>query len=182
MGTRTLKRGGGLLMSLSSVHRGAIVVLTGLLLASIGANPVAAASPPCVPAGDLVTLEGFIPAGSGEFIFGRIQADGTSSGPFTIPGDTVLVVTGVDWLYVAGVPFATQALNVHVRNVADPTRRGSGLMSSLTLDPDGNGGTSESMTSGFAFGAGGELRAEQVIPMNGRIARVVLRGFLVSTL
>ncbi len=134
-----------------------------------------------VAASQHVSLEGFDPDGPNgpeEFVFGRIFPDGTS-GPFEIPAGKVLVITGMDWLYIKGISGVTQTINIHIKNRENASHRGSGLMSSVTLGRAGNGGTSVSMTSGFVLSPGGRIDAEAVIPMDGHIARVLLRGYLI---
>lgn len=159
-----------------------LLVLALVLLSAAGAPAQAGTTHLGVPAGDLILLEGFDPDGpSGPlpFTFGTNLPDGTSGGPFRVPQGMLLVITDVDWLYLNGTPDAVQTLNLHIKNHDTPSRRGSGLMSTVRLDGRGQGGASVNMGGGFAVGPGGDLSVETVFPMPGAfLTRVLVKGYL----
>lgn len=117
-----------------------------------------------VLASEHVTLEASdgVKGGCGAALldFVRNLPDGTKdninvnpSGAFRIPKGKVLVVTDVDWQYVhpngAAGAGAIQVLRLFIENLADPNETRRYFASTITLSSLGQGGISESMTSGF---------------------------------
>jgi hypothetical protein len=141
-----------------------------------------------VPAEDLVTLElrNDVKGGCGEakLDFVRLFPDGTSdAGVFRVPEGRVLIVTDVDWHYFNGPPGLVVVLSVLIENLADPTTRRRAFESAVRLGPDGVGGASEPMTTGFAVAPEARLCLDVVNGSIGsplRLSKVLLRGYLVD--
>jgi len=138
------------------------------------------------PVGHHVILEAIGVANTGDpsrdLDFFRILPDGTMtpSGPagFRVPTGDVLVITDVDWQY-AGSSGSSQTFRVFIKPLkdGDPGRRV--FESTITLNGEGHGGTSEAMTSGFVVSANVRL-AVDTSPGGGKIQHVLLRGYLIS--
>jgi hypothetical protein len=131
-----------------------------------------------------VTLEVVGVANTGDptkdLDFIRILPDGTSppSPPyFRVPSGELLVVTDVDWQYNLGTPGDIQTLRLFIENVAHPRVRRRVFESTVVLNGKGQGGTSESMTSGFAVSSRGRIVVDS-FPGGGKISHVILRGYL----
>jgi hypothetical protein len=149
-------------------------LLAGLLLLLQAASPR-----------DIVTLEMYGNAKDGcaetKVDFRRSYPDGTvSADSFRVPEGKALVVTDVDWYYTSGLAGAAQVLSVVVENIADRAKRRRAFESTVRLGPDGVGGISEHMTTGFVVRSSARLCAET---RNGPIGSplrlsVLLRGYL----
>lgn len=119
---------------------------------------------------------------SRDLDFFRILPDGTmtpgGSAGFRVPTGDMLVVTDVDWQY-SGNPGNSQTFRVFIKPLKgdDPGRRV--FESTITLNGEGHGGTSEAMTSGFVVSPNVRL-AVDTYPGGGKIQHVLLRGYLVS--
>lgn len=159
-----------------------------LLIASAASSPAADITHLGVPVGDLVTLEmrSGVKGGCGEakIDFVRICPDGTlDTAVFRVPERRTLVVTGLDWHYYNGAPGLVVVLSVQVENLSDPTRKHRVMESTVRLGPDGVGGASERMTTGFAVSSGARLCLDVVNGPLGspiRLSKVLLRGYLVD--
>jgi hypothetical protein len=105
--------------------------------------------------------------------FERIMPDGhTAPGLFRVPAGKVLVVTDVDWQYGSGTPARIQIFRIF--------NGGSEVFeSSVILSDSGEGGISESMTSGFVLSSGRRIVVD-TFPGGGTIQHVVIRGYLCS--
>lgn len=138
------------------------------------------------PIGNHVVLEAVGVASTGDpsndLDFFRILPDGTMSpgGPagFRVPAGELLVITDVDWQY-SGTPDSSQTFRVFIKPLKgdDPGRRV--FESTITLDHEGHGGTSEAMTTGFAASSSVRLTVD-TSPGGGQIQHVLLRGYLIS--
>jgi hypothetical protein len=137
---------------------------------------------------DLVTLQVISGArngcGSGKFDVVRVLPDGTSpADPFRVPEGRALVITELDWYYFNGAPGATVILAVFAENLRDASKRNSVFQSPIRLGPDGVGGASERMTSGFAISSAGRVCVDVLNGAIGypvRLSKVLLRGYLVN--
>jgi len=125
-------------------------------------------------------------AGGTEFV--QLYPDGTRQVPnpndtqnccFRVPEKYVLVITDVDWQYTNGIPNQLQTLRIFVNNLKRPTVRTFPYQSTITLNEAGQGGTSQSMTSGFVMSSKARLGYD-VVPGGGRIQTIVLRGYLAN--
>jgi hypothetical protein len=136
----------------------------------------------------LVTLElkSDVRGGCGEEKLEFVQTfpDGTTaSNAFRIPDGRALVVTDVDWHYFSGGPHAVVVLAMLVENLTDPAKRHRVAESTVRLGPDGVGGASENMTTGFVVGSQSRICLDIVngpvgSPM--RLSKVLLRGRLMD--
>ena len=88
-----------------------------------------------------------------------------------------MVITDVDWQY-SGNPDSSQTFRVFIQPLkgGEPGRRV--FESSITLDHEGHGGTSEAMTTGFVVSPSVRL-AVDTFPGGGKIQHVLLRGYLI---
>ncbi len=147
------------------------------------------------PATELVTLElvGGITGGCGRDLldFLRILPDGRiQSGPgglgWRVPKAKVLVVTDVDWQYVhpeheraAG---RIQILRLFIENLKDPALGGRrAFESTVTLSGVGEGGASESMTTGFVLSSAARICPDVFPGPDGGpfgLQHLILRGYL----
>ncbi len=123
-------------------------------------------------------------AGGTEFV--ALFPDGTQQRPdptnlhhccYRVPDNRVLVITDVDWSYSGGRPGQTQRLRLSVNNLARPTLRTFPYQTVLTLDESGQGGSSQSLTSGFVLSSKARLGFD-VIPGGGTVQAIVVRGYL----
>jgi hypothetical protein len=140
------------------------------------------------PVNDLVTLQVISGARNGcgpaKFDVVRVLPDGTSSAEaFRVPEGRSMVITELDWYYFNGPPGATVVLSVLTESLRDASKRNAVFQSPLRLGPDGVGGASERMTTGFAVSSSGRLCFEVLngsvgYPM--RLSKVLLRGYLVD--
>jgi hypothetical protein len=122
------------------------------------------------PPKNQVTLES-MGTGHGED-FVRINPDGTPEDEdFRPPAGKVLVVTDVDWQYNSGPPDSRQTFRIRINE--DRTS----FESTVMLNHQGDGGTSEAMTSGFVVASGSKLVVD-VYPGGGVLNHVMVRGYL----
>ena len=160
-----------------------------MVLAAFALAPASAADTHLgVPLRDMVTLEmrSGVKGGCGEerLDFLRVFPDGKSDAAvFRVPQDRALVVTDLDWYYFQGTPGLMVVLSVLVENLAEPSKRHRAAESAVRLGPDGVGGASEHMTSGFVVSSESRLCVEVVNSPVGsplRLSKVLLRGYLVD--
>ena len=114
--------------------------------------------------------------------FIRINQDGTRpAGPpwFRVPTGQVFVVTDVDWQYNLGAAGQIQTFRVFIENLADPTISNRVFESTIVLNNQGQGGISESMTSGFVVSSAGRIVVD-TFPGGGVISHVIIRGYLMT--
>jgi hypothetical protein len=114
--------------------------------------------------------------------FIRINQDGTRpAGPpwFRVPTGQVFVVTDVDWQYNLGAAGQVQTFRVFIENLADPTISNRVFESTIVLNNQGQGGISESMTSGFVVSSAGRIVVD-TSPGGGVISHVIIRGYLMT--
>lgn len=108
------------------------------------------------------------------------QIPSPSPGGFRVPRDTMLVITDVDWQYANGGPGSMQTFRL------DPLsgpRAGYGARvfeSAVVLGPQGSGGASIAMTSGFAISPGARIGADATPGpfAPGAVQHCLLRGYL----
>lgn len=169
-----------------------------ILFASLlpAAVPLAACAPQThlgQAPGELVVLEsasgdtgcGSTTAGT---TFRRVFQDGTGSlQPFAMPADRSLVITDIDWQYRHPDGAAEAGLRVTLRlflqNLADPDRRERVAESTIVLDGDGEGGTSEAMTSGFVMTSAAQLCLDTAEAPKGPpsgLQHLILRGYFIA--
>ncbi|MBW8889072.1 MAG: hypothetical protein JF616_15065 [Fibrobacteres bacterium] len=114
---------------------------------------------------------------------------GTSpSGTFRVPAKKVLIVTGVDWQYVhpdgAAGAGNIMTLRLMVKNIADTFAPGNrAFESTVTLSAKGEGGISESLTTGFPVNSKAQICPDVIPgpmgPPSG-LQHLVLRGYLAA--
>ena len=115
--------------------------------------------------------------------FIRINQDGTRPACppwFRVPTGQVFVVTDVDWQYNLGAAGQVQTFRVFIENLGDPTISNRVFESTIVLNNQGQGGISESMTSGFVVSSEGRIVVD-TFPGGGVISHVVIRGYLMTT-
>lgn len=146
------------------------------------------------PASEHVILEvvGGVTGGCGPALndFVRVLPDGSGeSGAgglgWRVPEGKILVVTDVDWQYVhpnhgtsAG---KVQILRLIIENLADPSRTRRAFESTITLSSEGEGGISESMTSGFIVSSAARICPDVFPGPQGPpfgLQHLILRGYL----
>jgi hypothetical protein len=114
--------------------------------------------------------------------FLRINQDGTKAGGppwFRVPSQQVLVVTDVDWQYNLGTAGQIQTFRIFIENLADPKISNRVFESVIILNSEGQGGISESMTSGFVVSSAGRIVVD-TFPGGGVISHVIIRGYLMT--
>lgn len=115
--------------------------------------------------------------------FFRILPDGTMTpgGPtgFRTPRGKMLIITDVDWQYGSGNPGGAQTFRVFIEKLAEPSLSRRVFESTVTLNGEGHGGTSEAMTTGFVVSPEVRLTVD-TFPGGGKIQHVLLRGYLVT--
>jgi hypothetical protein len=133
-----------------------------------------------------VTLEVIGVASTGDprqdLDFIRVYPDGTRAGGppwFRVPRRQVFVVTDVDWQYNLGAPGQIQTFRIFIENLADPTISTRVFESTIVLNNQGQGGISESMTSGFVVSSEGRIIVD-TFPGGGVISHVIIRGYLMT--
>jgi hypothetical protein len=118
--------------------------------------------------------------------FRRVFQDGTGAlQPFQMPPNRSLVITDVDWQYrhpnaAAGGGWRI-VLRLFLQSLADPSHQESVFESTIFLNADGEGGTSEAMTSGFVMTDAAQLCIDTGEEPKGPpfgLQHVVLRGYL----
>jgi hypothetical protein len=148
------------------------------------------------PAGEYVILEvvGGMKGGCGpaKIDFVRVLPDGgTEAGPgglgYRIPEGKLLVVTDVDWQYVhpKGAEGAAkiQILRLSIESLAKPGSSRRAFESTVTLSSQGEGGTSQSMTSGFIVSSKARICPDvfpgPLGPPSG-LQHLIVRGYLIA--
>lgn len=146
------------------------------------------------PASEHVTLEvvGGVTGGCGPALndFVRILPNanietGTGGLGWRVPEGKILVITDVDWQYVhpnhetaAG---KVQILRLIIENLADPSQSRRAFDSTITLSSEGEGGISESMTSGFIVSSEARICPDVFPGPQGPpfgLQHLILRGYL----
>ncbi len=126
--------------------------------------------------------------GAAGHSFRRVFQDGTGAlQPFAMPAERALVITDMDWLYHhpdgAAAAGTRVVLRLLIQNLADPDRQERMVESTILLNPEGEGGTSEAMTSGFAMTAAAQLCFDTMGgpagPPSG-VQHLILRGYFVA--
>jgi len=146
------------------------------------------------PASEHVTLEvvGGLQGGCGPALndFVRVLPDGNSeSGAgglgWRVPEGKILVVTDVDWQYVhpnhGTATGKIQTLRLFIENSADPSRSRRAFESTITLSSEGEGGISESMTSGFIVSSAARICIDVNTGPQGPpfgLQHLILRGYM----
>jgi hypothetical protein len=123
------------------------------------------------------------------FTFRRIFQDGTGAlQPFAMPADRSLVVTDVDWQYrhPDGALAAGRrvVLRLFLQNLADPTHQEVVFESTILLNGEGEGGTSEAMTAGFVMTSAAQLCLDTGEEPKGPpfgLQHAILRGYLIRS-
>jgi hypothetical protein len=128
--------------------------------------------------------------GVAKLDFERILPNGESVGTdgtgWRIPGGKLLVITDVDWQYIhpdGEVAAGTiQILRLNIENLSEPRKISRAFESTVTLSSKGEGGISESMTSGFIVEPKARI-CPDVMPgplgPTGGLQHLILRGYLV---
>jgi hypothetical protein len=141
------------------------------------------------PASNHVTLEviGGVTGGCGpaQLDFMRVLPDGSNGGIFRVPKGEVLIVTDVDWQYVhpnGGTDSGKiQVLRLFIQNLANPQESRRAFESTITLSSAGEGGASESMTSGFVVSSKARICPDVSPGPQGPpygLQHLILRGYL----
>ncbi len=120
--------------------------------------------------------------------FRQVFQDGNSAlQPFQMPPDQLLVITDVDWLYRhpdgAGAAGERVVLRVFIQNLADPIQSERVVESTVFLNAEGEGGTSEAMTTGFVMASTAQLCVDNGVNPTGPpfgLQHAILRGYLVD--
>lgn len=121
------------------------------------------------PPGDLVTLNRL-----GGGTLRRISSDGVSEGvEFVVPAGQIFVVTDFSWT-AGGDPAGVAGSSATFRLL-----NGSSIVhvSPATLGANGQGGSSEDMTTGIAFGAGSQVRWQTT---TANAFDVTVHGYLIA--
>lgn len=121
------------------------------------------------------------------FTFRQVFQDGTGAlQPFAMPAERSLVVTDVDWRYrhPDGAPAGGSriVLRLFLQNLADPTHQEVVFESTILLNADGEGGTSEAMTAGFVMTSDAQLCLDTSEDPKGPpfgVQHAILRGYLI---
>jgi hypothetical protein len=148
------------------------------------------------PVAQHVTLElvGGMKGGCGpaKLDFVRVLPDGnTESTPeglgYRVPEGKLLVVTDVDWQYVhpkrAEAAGQIQVLRLSVENFAKPENKRRAFESTVTLSSQGEGGTSQSMASGFVVSAKARICPDVFPGPQGPpsgLQHLIVRGYLIA--
>ena len=120
--------------------------------------------------------------------FRRILQDGNGAlQPFQMPADKSLIVTDVDWQYShpTGAAAADRrvVLRLFIQNLADPNERERVFESTIVLNGDGEGGTSEAMTTGFVVAPTAQLCVDTGVNPKGPpsgLQHMMLRGYFID--
>ena len=86
----------------------------------------------------------------------------------------------MDWQYNLGAAGQIQTFRIFIENIVDPTISNRVFESTIVLNNQGQGGISESMTSGFVVSSAGRIVVD-TFPGGGVISHVVIRGYLMTT-
>jgi hypothetical protein len=133
------------------------------------------------PASTLVTLNGVKVSGGDGWDFRRVMPDGSyASGYYRVPAGKVLVITDVDWQFNSTSSPPHQTLRLWVEKRSNTSVRHKVFESTIRLEGtsvDIDGGTSESMRTGFAVSSAGNISVD-IWPGGGNIIDLVLRGYL----
>jgi hypothetical protein len=130
--------------------------------------------------------------GAAKLEFVRVLPDGSAdSGPggtgYRVPEGKILVVTDVDWQYVhpkgAAGAGKIQVLRLFIENLAKPGQSRRAFESTVTLSNEGEGGTSQSMTSGFVVSSKARICPDvspgPLGPPSG-LQHLIVRGYLIA--
>jgi hypothetical protein len=129
--------------------------------------------------------------GPGLLDFIRVLPDGNmQSGAgglgYRVPKGKVLVVTDVDWQYVhpnhATAAGTIEILRLFIENLANTSIRRRAFESTITLSSQGEGGVSESMTSGFVISSAARICPDVFPGPQGPpfgLQHLILRGYLI---
>lgn len=119
--------------------------------------------------------------------FIRVLPDGgIDAGPdgngFRIPQGMVLIITDVDWSYVHPTKSA-QASRIHtlrlfIQSTKDTSKKRRAFESTVTLSSAGEGGASESMTTGFAVASSARICPDAFPGPSSGLQHIILRGYL----
>jgi hypothetical protein len=140
------------------------------------------------PASQHVLLEVMQVANTGDNMrdmdFFRILPDGTSTpsggSGFRTPPGKILIITDVDWHYDGGSAGGVQTLYILIKLLTDPMPMSGRKVfeSTILLNGEGHGGTSEAMTNGFVVSSQVRLAVGISPGGEGKIQHVLLRGYL----
>jgi len=132
--------------------------------------------------------------GPAKLDFLRIQPDATAQAGagglgWRVPAGQTLVITEVDWQYVhpqgtAGAD-KIEVLRLFLESLASPGNIRRVFESTVTLSSKGEGGISESMTSGFVVSSKARIAPDimpgPLGPPSG-LQHLILRGYLIADL
>ncbi|MDQ3852260.1 MAG: hypothetical protein M3299_05440 [Thermoproteota archaeon] len=85
----------------------------------------------------------------------------------------------MDWQYNLGAAGQIQTFRVFIENLADPTISNRVFESTIVLNNQGQGGISESMTSGFVVSSADRIVVD-TFPGGSVISHVIIRGYLMT--
>jgi hypothetical protein len=116
-----------------------------------------------------------------DIFFRRVHSDGRQDEPFRVPTGKVFVGTDVDWQFNSGEPGSRLTFVIFIRG---SNFENEIFESTVILNDKGDGGISESMTSGFVVSS----EATFVVSVRGGsgggsnriINQVIIRGYLCS--
>ncbi|MEM7123235.1 MAG: hypothetical protein AAF563_18280 [Pseudomonadota bacterium] len=104
-----------------------------------------------------------------------------------MPPDRSLVVTDVDWQYRhpngAAEAGTRVVLRVFIQNLANPNERERVFESTIFLNDEGEGGTSEAMTSGFVLAPTAQLCVDTGENPKGPpsgLQHAIMRGYFIA--
>lgn len=116
--------------------------------------------------------------------FNRILSNGgLQPGAYRVPLRKAMVITEVDWQYHH--PEGTTAaggivvLRLSIENLADHNNWHIAYESTITLNGQGEGGISESMTSGFVVSSKARI-CPDTTPRSSGLQHLILRGYLIA--
>jgi hypothetical protein len=128
--------------------------------------------------------------GAGQFEFIRLMPDGNSvQQPFRVPQDQLLIITEVDWQYSHPNHEAAAGQIEILRLLLQPLPSGQSpgvcvFESPATLGNKGEGGTSQSMTTGFVVSPHARICPEVIPGPTGPqfgLKHIILRGYVLPT-
>ena len=85
----------------------------------------------------------------------------------------------MDWQYNLGAGGQVQTFRIFIENLADPTISNRVFEFTIVLNNQGQGGISESMTSGFVVSSAGRIVVD-IFPGGGVISHVIIHGYLMT--